>query len=82
MADVEKAISGIRKCLSRQSCGVIKCPYMDECAVSRPVEPLLRDALELLKEQNELIKQYKSACESCKSRLKGGERYGINDLLG
>ena len=51
MADREKVIDGIRKCLSHKPCSENGCPYEDECAVEHLNDPLLRDALSLLKEQ-------------------------------
>ena len=41
----------------------------DDCP--KCFERLAADALEVLKEQKELIEQYKSACQTCKSRLDG-----------
>ena len=58
MAELEKAIKGIRKCLSRKPCSENDCPYENECAVEHLNDPLLRDALELLKEQDSRIKRY------------------------
>lgn len=51
MADIERVIKGIRKCLSQKPCQENGCPYENECAVEHINAPLLRDALELLKEQ-------------------------------
>ena len=75
MADVEKVITGLELCtnISQDGC-LMLCPYKDEQdeTYSGFCEQVLkRDALELLKEQHELIEQYKSACQSCKSRLDG-----------
>ena len=52
MIDREKVIKGIRKCLSHKPCSENGCPYEDECAVEHLNDPLLRDALALLKEQD------------------------------
>ena len=51
MPDREKVIKGIRKCLSHKPCAENGCPYEDECAVEHLNDPLLRDALALIKEQ-------------------------------
>lgn len=61
--DREKVIKGIRKCLSHKPCSENGCPYENECAVEHLNDPLLRDALTLLKEQ-EAKKEYKS-CSNC-----------------
>lgn len=57
MIDREKVIKGIRKCLSHKPCSENGCPYENECAVEHLNDPLLRDALALLKEQ-EPVKPY------------------------
>lgn len=49
--DRDKVIKGIRKCLSHKPCSENGCPYENECAVEHLNDPLLRDALALLKEQ-------------------------------
>ena len=59
MIDMEKVVKGIRKCLSRKPCSENGCPYENECAVEHPNDPLLRDSLTLLKEQEEIIKNLK-----------------------
>ena len=58
MADIEKVIKAIRKCLSHKPCNENGCPYENECAVEHLNDPLLRDALELLKEQRLRIIKY------------------------
>lgn len=55
MSDREKVIKGVRKCLSHKPCSENGCPYENECAVEHPNDPLLRDALTMLKEQAEEI---------------------------
>lgn len=73
MADNEKVKQGIKACWSEHwyhKC--FDCPYKpDRDNDNTCVERLGADALELLKEQNELIEQYKNACQTCKSRLDG-----------
>lgn len=53
--DREKVFKGIRKCLSHKPCSENGCPYENECAVEHLNDPLLRDAIELLKKQQEQI---------------------------
>lgn len=55
MKDRQKVIKGIRKCLSHKPCGENGCPYENECAVEHLNDPLLRDALALLKEQKAVV---------------------------
>ena len=52
MTDIKNVIKGIRKCLSHKPCNENGCPYEDLCAVEHLKDPLLRDTLELLKEQD------------------------------
>ena len=63
MADLDKVLKGL-------ACGsCTECPYMD---VPGNCENYVRmDAIELLKSQQELIAQYESKCQTCKSRLDG-----------
>ena len=63
MIDREKVIKGIRKCLSHKPCSENGCPYEDECAVEHLNDPLLRDALALLKEQEDKIRQLRLALQ-------------------
>ena len=75
MADAEKVIKGLELCAS--GCNDNGCVYLEEqnnrggLAVCRCVDLMARDALELLKSQQELIAQYESKCQTCKSRLDG-----------
>ena len=55
--DREKVIKGTRKCLSHKPCSENGCPYENECAVEHLNDPLLRDALAMLKEQEELLRK-------------------------
>ena len=63
MTDREKVIKGIRKCLSHKPCSENGCPYENECAVEHLNDPLLRDAIELLKEQEDLGTELTNAVE-------------------
>lgn len=73
MIDREKVIKGIRKCLSHKPCGENGCPYEDECAVEHLNDPLLRDALTLLKEQEPVEPLYGShgerRCGVCRNKF-------------
>lgn len=60
---LDEVIRGIRKCLSHKPCSENDCPYENECAVSHLNDPLLRDALELLKEQQKKIKSLEQTIE-------------------
>ena len=61
MPDREKVIKGIRKCLSHKPCSENDCPYENECAVEHLNDPLIRDALALLKDQPQIVR-----CKDCK----------------
>ena len=50
----EKVIAGLRCCINRECGGKTLCPYMGQCGEDIPV--VMRDALSLLKEQDEEIK--------------------------
>ncbi|MBP5709665.1 MAG: hypothetical protein J6W84_01675 [Bacteroidales bacterium] len=52
----EKVIEGLEHCLQYNMTGkeCIRCPYSDECGTDG--EPMMRDALALLKEQRDKIK--------------------------
>ena len=73
--DREKVLKALELCAN--GCNDDGCVYLEEqnrqggLAKCRCVDLLTRDALDLLKEQEELIEQYKHACKSCKSRLEG-----------
>lgn len=56
MIDREKVIKGIECCIHSQYVHCPgDCPYLEGCADGELFYPLLCDALELLKEQNEII---------------------------
>ena len=61
MTEIEKVKKGLALCLSGVVSVCIGCPYDAECKEARGTDqsPLLRDALKLLKEQEELIKKFK-----------------------
>ena len=65
MIDREKVIKGIRKCLSHKPCSENGCPYEDECAVEHLNDPLLRDALAMLKEQEAVEPRVSTAEQRC-----------------
>ena len=58
MADIEKVIKGLENCTNEGFCADNHCLYenVDNC-----VDVLMRDALELLKEQEAIIEQYHKA---------------------
>jgi hypothetical protein len=82
--DREKVIKGIRKCLSHKPCSVNGCPYENECAVEHLNDPLLRDALALLKEQ-EAVKPERehsgsgvtwwNVCGNCKTAINPNDKF-------
>ena len=62
MADIEKVIKGLEYCIADEYCD--DCPYTDECFEldDEPYgEKLMRDALELIKEQKQVV-----YCKDCK----------------
>ena len=70
MIDIDRVIKGIRKCLSHKPCSENGCPYENECAVEHLNDPLLRDALKLLKEYKQLqgwsVGHGLTQCKDCK----------------
>ena len=70
MVDREKVITGVDICLSRFHCGE-DCPYYNVENRSGCMELLRKDALELLKEQPEIVR-----CEDCKHRPTYPKAYG------
>ena len=78
--DRDKVIKGIRKCLSHKPCSENGCPYENECAVEHLNDPLLRDALALLKEQGEEIEKLKEIIKKADYTLEIAKDK-INDLL-
>ena len=71
--DRDKVIKGIRKCLSHKPCSENGCPYENECAVEHLNDPLLRDALALLKEQQQQIWEIQDQVEYLTDKLKEQE---------
>lgn len=70
--DAGKVIKAFENCFLKGECR--KCPYTKQRKTSFEnscTDNLCLDVVALLKDQNELIKQYKNACKSCKSRLEG-----------
>lgn len=75
MADIEKVVTGLEKCIADEYCD--DCPYTDDCFEidEKPYgEQLMRDALELLKEQetdignlNETVKNLLNAYTEIKA---------------
>ena len=64
MADIEKVIKGLEYCIADEYCD--ECPYTDDCFEidDKPYgEKLLRDVLELLKEQPKIVR-----CKDCLRR--------------
>ena len=55
MADMKKVVNGLRCCSEMSGEYCRKCPYQDECRDSYGIPHLANDALELLKEQDELL---------------------------
>ena len=80
MADIEKVMNGLEHCLSRYVDGLCDdCPYMGAIDKTYMIpmkckEIIMRDALELLKEQEKLVNVDKlreklgfaESCEKCK----------------
>lgn len=63
MADIEKVIKGLECCSNSQKnrCEANSCPYwVSECCC---IDDMLNDALELLKEQEDLGKELENAIE-------------------
>ena len=73
MPDREKVIKGVRKCLSHKQCSENGCPYENECAVEHLNDPLLRDALSLLKEQGKSKQVIRKQCK--RQRFDGAVEY-------
>ena len=70
MADFDKVLNGLESCLHNHDCK--NCRYKDEYDHSIDcIDRNRTDAIELLKSQQELIAQYESKCQTCKSRLEG-----------
>lgn len=76
--DREKVIKGLECCtryeVGKQLNNCLDCPYVEPIGFNQfrcKSQEMKEDALALLKEQEELIEQYKHACKSCKSRLEG-----------
>ena len=67
MADREKVVRGLQCCIdsTRSNCPH-DCPYLNECINGQFYEPLYRDALELLKEQPDIVR-----CGDCKYYREG-----------
>ena len=62
MIDSEKVLIGLKLCTSQSICET--CPYYHDCwddTDSENAVPLMRDALELLKEQDKIIAEYHKA---------------------
>lgn len=86
--DREKVIKGVRKCLSHKPCSENGCPYENECAVEHLNDPLLRDALSLLKEQEPTKPRrkvrhgtttiYQHWCGQCMTMLYGKPKFCPN----
>ena len=60
MADIEKVIKGLESCANNGYCAENYCPYENEAELYC-IDVLLRDALELLKSQPQVIR-----CKDCK----------------
>ena len=70
MAELDKVIYDIERCVCHVPDACRDCShYGFDCMEC--MENLLKDAIELLKSQQELIAQYESKCQTCKSRLEG-----------
>ena len=65
MADIEKVIKGLEYCTTHYNCRnkASNCPFIDDCKTIEDAtgNTLMRDALELLKEQDAIIEQYHKA---------------------
>lgn len=73
MDKLDKVIKGL-KCHIKGECEIDHknvCPYWEDDADCS--KHAMADAIDLLTEQHELIEQYKSACQTCKSRLDGAK---------
>lgn len=73
MADLDKVLKGLECCDKKypRNAWCKYCPYEPDCLYDSTCDLLIHDALKLLKSQQELIAQYESKCQTCKSRLEG-----------
>lgn len=73
MIDREKVIKGLEMCIADVGCH--GCPYEDECysedRCEQFSEPMMRDALALLKEQDAEIRQLRLALDIAKGTCNG-----------
>ena len=75
MSEREKAVKGLEVCLKnidQQDCPN-DCPYLSDCSKheNRVIfQPLMRDALSLLKEQEEQIKNRDESLEKARAEIK------------
>ena len=71
MADFEKVTRGLAECIKGNVSGCLECPYYaDQIAHRDCVEWMLRDALALLKEQEEKIESLTEDIDVWKKRYK------------
>ena len=66
--DIEKVIKGLEICTTRP-CYCTDCPYKKECCLDS--QDVMEDALSLLKEQEEEIRQLKLALDIIKGTCSG-----------
>ena len=82
MADIEKVIKGLEFCISTTGCK--GCPYEDPCHdIEQRIlgEAIMRDALELLKEQQERIKVLEEEAKTKGTPQKVLNRKELADLI-
>lgn len=77
MTDRKKVLKGLECCIASWCEACAKdCPYRETCYKTEPMnvmKPVMVDALELLKEQPQIVR-----CKDCKHRPTYPEAYGAN----